>query len=190
MKSRIIVSIVLIFGSWGAGLLHFIDCAAPKSLNNQIITEAIVVFTGGRLRIKTGLSLLKDGYAPILFISGVISPRSIEARLILQGINPQQVIYDLKARNTKDNAAALKVFTDRCQIKSLRLVTSAYHMPRALAEINKLFSSAQILIVPHPVLLQPPNYRLLFKEYHKYLLVILSGALCKAQLLMINLLKW
>ena len=49
-------------------------------------TDAIVVLTGGRLRLESGLALLADGKAKKLFISGV-NPR-VERDVLLRSLGP------------------------------------------------------------------------------------------------------
>jgi len=158
---------------WGGGYLYYIYYTKSYLIDKSTITNAIVVLTGGRQRINTGINLLKAGYAPILFISGVASPNQLRNFLSENHIKQDQVIYGLDASTTKENAVEVSEFVSNHGLSSLRLVTSSYHMPRALLEIQKLIpSNSGILVVPHPVFPEYENYPLLFKEYNKYLIVI------------------
>lgn len=101
--------------------------------------DFIAVLTGGQGRLKEAFSLLKKGASPKLFISG--TEGSISLKDLLQA-NPDwgvgfsselaaQVILDATSKTTLDNARAI---SDHCKIsgcKSLILVTSSYHLPRA-----------------------------------------------------------
>lgn len=162
----------MILFSWFSGFLYYIYYTKSYIINNSTITQAIVVLTGGRLRIETGIGLLKAGYAPILFISGIESPTQLKNFLKERGIKQDQVIYGLNAATTKDNAIEVAEFVANNEIESIRLVTSSYHMPRALEETKKFLSHGyNISIIPHPVFSQKQSYTLLFKEYNKYLIV-------------------
>lgn len=155
---------------WLGGFATFIFYTKSFKIYNTV-TEAIVVFTGGKQRVGTGIGLLKSGYAPILFISGVgASPAALDKRLKENGIKREQVIYGMKASNTLENAIEIGDFITNYRIKSVRLVTSSYHMPRALLEIRKVVPYG-VIILPHPVYIDQHNLLFLFKEYHKYLII-------------------
>ena len=172
MRRKIILTFIAILLGWFSGFLYFIYYTKSYSINNSTVTDAIVVLTGGRLRIETGIGLLKAGYAPILFISGIKSPNQLKNFLKENGIKQDQVIYVLNADTTEDNAREVAEFVANNEIDSIRLVTSSYHMPRALEEIRKLLSYIHnVLIIPHPVSSNNQSYSLLFKEYNKYLII-------------------
>jgi uncharacterized SAM-binding protein YcdF (DUF218 family) len=68
-------------------------------------------------------------------------------------------------------------------LRSLRLVTAAYHMPRSLLEFRRVLPNAEI--VPHPVFPEPVKQRgwwpwpgsasLIVSEYSKYLVARARG---------------
>jgi uncharacterized SAM-binding protein YcdF (DUF218 family) len=157
-----------VFCVWFSGFIYYIYYSESYRIDTVTTTDAIVVFTGGKQRINTGIKLLKAGYAPILFISGVASPKQLQNFLVESGVNVSQVIYGLEANTTKDNVLEIVEFISKNNIRSIRLVTSSYHMLRALEETLRLIPSS-VIIIPHPVFSETRKYAVLFKEYHKYI---------------------
>ena len=144
-------------------------------------TDAIVVLTGGRLRLEAGLALLEDGKAKKLFISGV-NPR-VDRDVLLRalGHDPEReaccIVLGREADNTFGNARETAAWMHDEGYRSLRLVTSWYHMRRSLLEFGR--AMPRIAIVAHPVFAQhvdPEGWwgshgaiAIVVGEYHKYL---------------------
>jgi uncharacterized SAM-binding protein YcdF (DUF218 family) len=96
-----------------------------------------------------------------------------------------KIILGHEADNTRGNALETAGWMREQGFHSMRLVTSAYHMPRSLLE----FSAAMpdITITPHPVFADnvkqgewwawPGTASLLAEEYVKYLVVLLRQSL-------------
>ena len=74
--------------------------------------------------------------------------------------------------DTRSNAEEAKRWLERRRYKSIRLVTSDWHMRRARYEFNRQLDS-DIEIIPDAVRTEP-NFMTLFAEYNKYLLRRLS----------------
>ena len=68
---RLAVLAVAIFTLWLGGLAAFVAASLWLSDDPSAMTEAIVVLTGGRQRLETGVRLLIAGKGKKLFISGV-----------------------------------------------------------------------------------------------------------------------
>jgi uncharacterized SAM-binding protein YcdF (DUF218 family) len=169
-----ILSIAAMLLLWCAGYLYYMHYTTLYLIDRSTVTNAIAVLTGGRQRISTGVGLLKAGYAPILFISGVESKNHLKNFLAESNIKQDQVIYG-NASTTEENAKEIAEFISNHNISSIRLVTSSYHMPRALLEVKKFIPiTSRVAIVPHPVPSEYKNYLVLFKEYNKYLVIIIS----------------
>src|SRR5580698_6414035 len=77
--------------------------------------DGIVVLTGGTSRVMDALELLSHGHGK---------------RLLITGVDP-----DYAALNTLGNAVQTRHWALAHNFNSLIIVTSAYHMPRAMAEI-------------------------------------------------------
>lgn len=171
MKRIIILSILAVLSCWIGGFFYYINYTKSYKINTSTLTDAIVVFTGGRQRIQTGINLLKAGYAPILFIAGIDSPNQLKNFLTEQQISSDRVIYGLTAATNQNNAREIADFISTHSITSVRLVTFFYHMPTALEETSRLVRPSTI-IIPHPVFPSQLAYIILFKEYNKYLAII------------------
>ena len=91
---------------WLAGLLWFATPPAADSLTTP--TDAIVVLTGGSLRLQSGLELLRDGKGRMLFISGINQEVDLDDVLRVSGNVPDWalccVILGHEAENTLGNA--------------------------------------------------------------------------------------
>jgi uncharacterized SAM-binding protein YcdF (DUF218 family) len=92
---------------------------------------------------KARLILLSGGYIPW---AGGATPEAATMRALLKewGVPYNAIIMETDSRNTYENAAFTKQIMARHRFKHILLVTSALHMPRALAT----FRSAGIEATP------------------------------------------
>lgn len=147
-------------------------------------TDALIVLTGGSERVRNALYMLDKGAGKALFISGVnrdVKKHEIFA-LHQYGLKKykklnKKVFLGYSANDTFENAIEIKKWVTKNKVKSIRLITSNYHIKRAMLEIKHLLPNLKI--IPHQVI--PINVRLdkwwkfsnsrklLFKEYNKYL---------------------
>jgi uncharacterized SAM-binding protein YcdF (DUF218 family) len=137
---------------WLAGLGWFVHGSLSMTSDTTTPTDAIVVLTGGRLRLEAGLDLLDAGRAQKLFISGV-NPRVDRLELMRvaghAGDDPSRVVLGHDADNTLGNARETAGWMQQQGYRSLRLVTSWYHMRRSVLEFARAMPDT--LIVPEPV---------------------------------------
>ena len=173
---------VLVIVVWIMGLIWFVDEVPTNRTEDLTRTDAIIVLTGGTGRLEAGLQLLSEGYAKLLFISGVARGIDVQALLKLVSRNRNDfaccIVVGYRADNTAGNAVETTKWIVENKFDSLRLVTASYHMPRSLFEFRRKMPN--IKIVPHPVF--PPQFkrqswwrwpgsaRLLASEFNKYLL--------------------
>lgn len=143
--------------------------------------DGIVVLTGAPHRIQAGLALLDRGLATRLLISGVnpVTKAQDLKRIVKSGEDHFDCCVDLGylALNTRGNADEIRKWARRHGFTRLIVVTSNYHMVRALAEISRVMPTAHL--APVPVVsgafkdatwwLNPEAQLLLFKEYLKFL---------------------
>jgi uncharacterized SAM-binding protein YcdF (DUF218 family) len=140
-----------------------------------------VVLTGGSSRVSDAMELLADGYGRRLLISGVHPTNA--ASDISRSLSDNQslltccVDLDRSAVNTRSNAAETRRWAHERGFKSLIVVTSNYHMPRAIVELSH--AMPDIELIPFAVVgdkwrdepwwTSGAAVRLLLSEYVKYI---------------------
>jgi uncharacterized SAM-binding protein YcdF (DUF218 family) len=173
------------FVLWAGGLAAFVATSLWRHTDRSIATDAIVVLTGGRLRLETGLQLFAAGTAKKLFISGVNQRVDRDELLRALGAVPERaaccIAIGHAASNTVGNARETAGWMRAEGYRSLRLVTSWYHMPRSLLEFERAMPG--LTIVAHAVFAQhiePESWwgwhgalLLVVGEYDKYLMALL-----------------
>ncbi|MDK2762103.1 MAG: YdcF family protein [Sphingopyxis sp.] len=161
--------ISLLFLAWVLGFAWF-ALLLPLPAGAQK-TDAIVVLTGGPGRIDRALERLEAGDARRLLISGV--SREVKPRELAAEYKRPMRLFDccvalgFEAEDTRSNATEVATWVARRNYKSVRLITTDWHMRRAEYEIGRAVGS-QVAILPDAVRSQP-HFATLFREYHKYL---------------------
>ncbi len=104
-------------------------------------------------RLLYAVKLYREGKAPIVILCGGSWAKQLppESELMSQiietmGVSPSAVVEESSSRNTYENATAVKMILTNRKIHRILLVTSAFHMPRALA----LFRNLGIETIPAP----------------------------------------
>jgi uncharacterized SAM-binding protein YcdF (DUF218 family) len=154
---------------WAAGLVWFARDARRAPLPPPH-ADGIVALTGGSERVAAALTLLREGRADRLLISGV-NERAMLATLARgTGIDAAQladrVTLGHEATDTPGNAAETAAWARAKGVKSLIVVTAGYHMRRALTEIRR--DLPDVALYPAPVV-PKAGVRLLAAEYTKWL---------------------
>ena len=143
--------------------------------------DGITVLTGGADRIDQAMKLLAQGKAKRVLITGVYRATTKEELKQLASQGDQYfaccVDIDKEARNTIDNATETSEWVAQQHFHSVIVVTSNYHMPRALAELGR--SMPDVVLIAYPVIdknvhldrwwTYPGTTKLLMSEYLKYL---------------------
>jgi len=146
--------------------------------------DGIVVLTGAAARIPDAIELLAADRGQRLLITGV--HRATSAREIAR-LTPLYSKYfnccidlDRSALNTFGNALEARRWARDHNFNSLIVVTSNWHMPRAMAEISHQLPD--IRLIPYPVISEKMKTeawwqngeiaRLLIGEYLKYLFAL------------------
>lgn len=175
---------------WGGGFAWFVlqaNSIRPYDIQQQ--SDAIVVLTGGEGRLDRGLNLFAGGRAPYLFITSVYAPVTedqIRARWKGQTPLPECcIVLDREADSTAQNALMTRQWVHNMNrdehtpsVHSIRLVTSNYHMPRALIDFARILPD--MTVYPHPIISDNARkkdkvyWMLLIREYHKYLFRIVQ----------------
>ena len=168
--------------AWTVGLFRFAAAIPAQVADPTTRTDAIVVLTGGSGRLAAGLALLSEDRAEKLFVSGVYRGVDVAKLLEVSQQTPDEVTCCIEighsAGNTAGNAAETAAWVREQGYRSLRIVTSNYHMPRALLELRRVLPDA--VLIPHPVIPEsvkrerwwawPGTASLMISEYNKVLL--------------------
>ncbi len=166
MIRRILALVAL---AWMFGFVAF-SVFLPQPADD-VKTDAIVVLTGAPGRIARGVSLLQSGRAQRLLISGV--DRSVKPHeLSLEQDVPIVLLaccIDLgrEAIDTRSNGAETARWVMLHHYRSVRLVTSDWHMRRAEFELERALGP-DVSIMPDAVTGEA-SLSLLLLEYNKYL---------------------
>ncbi len=178
------VALVALVAGLSVDFLRFVETVSSVSKPEAGKADAIVVLTGGKARIPGGLDLLRDGRAERMLISGVgprVSEHALLARApsVAAGLADCCIDIGYKAANTIGNADEARAWAEARGFHSLFVVTSAYHIPRTLAEFQQALPGREL--IPWPVADEGVNLRhwydrprtvkILLREYVKYLAV-------------------
>jgi len=166
---------------WLGGLADFVAGSLSIRGDLSTSTDAIVVLTGGRLRLETGLQLFAAGRAKKLFVSGV--NQRVDESELLRTFGPLGqrasccIVLGHEADNTFGNARETANWMREEGYRSLRLVTSWYHMRRGLLEFSR--AMPEVTIIADPVFARHADSEhwwswhglmvLIVTEYDKYL---------------------
>lgn len=180
VKALFFLLVFLLVG-WAGGLYLFASSIPSTLIDDVTRTDAIVVLTGGSGRLNEGVRLLSERRAERLFVSGVYRGVDVATLLELSKQNPQELSCCIgigHAEDTIGNARETLDWVRDNRVQSLRLVTSAYHMPRAMLEFTNAI--LDIKIIAHPVFSDfvkqeswwkwPGTTDLIVSEYNKFLL--------------------
>jgi len=181
--------VVAIVGLWFIGLWRFSQ-AIPTEVQDPVReTDAIVVLTGGSLRVESGLALLAAGKARKLFVSGVYRGVDVTELLRVSRQSPDSVaccvVLGHAADNTLGNAHETAEWMVAEDFHSLRLVTASYHMKRSILEFSRAMPGVEIVPNPvfpeflrtHPWWSSRATATLIISEYSKYLFAVIRPIL-------------
>ena len=135
-------------------------------------TDAIVVLTGARGRIERGLDLLERQKAKRMLISGV--DRTVKPIELAVKTGRDRTLFECcidlgrESVDTRSNAEETARWLDRHKFRTVRLVTTDWHMPRASFELSR--RAGDKVEIVEDAIASDPNFRQLFTEYNKYLL--------------------
>lgn len=153
----------------------------PDNPLDTTTADAVVVLTGTPDRLGVGFELLAGGRARRMFISGVY--RGVDVQQILRALrrSPSEgdnaITLGYGADDTIGNARETAEWVAKEKLHSLILVTSNYHMPRALLEFHAEMPAIEI--IPHATAAAtfkiddwwrwPGTIKLIASEWSKYL---------------------
>jgi uncharacterized SAM-binding protein YcdF (DUF218 family) len=166
------------------GFVWFVSNVASEEVTLDTRADGIVALTGAAARIPDAIELLATNRGKRLLITGV--HRATSSREIAR-LTPLYSRYftccidlDRSALNTFGNALETRRWAREHNFNSLIVVTSNWHMPRAMAELEHQLPD--VTLTPYPVISEKvksepwwssvDTARFLFAEYLKYILAI------------------
>jgi uncharacterized SAM-binding protein YcdF (DUF218 family) len=180
LRAVLVVALAIVFVGTGIGFVGFLSQLRGAEAAPAGHADGIVVLTGGSSRVSDAMELLAGGYGKRLLISGVHPTNG--ASDISRSLPDNQsllsccVDLDRSAVNTRSNAAETRRWAHERGFRSLIVVTSNYHMPRAIVELSH--AMPDIRLIPFAVVGEKwrnepwwtsgATVRLLLSEYVKY----------------------
>jgi uncharacterized SAM-binding protein YcdF (DUF218 family) len=169
MISRI-ASLLLL--AWALGFVVFAFTLGKPAPANAAQTDAAVVLTGGKGRLEHAMEALRQGKAKRLLVSGA-DPAVTKADLARRIPGSQRLLkccVDLGSESvdTRSNAEETQRWLQQHRYRSVRLITSDWHMRRARYEFRKVLGSKYVLV--EDAVRTEPSFLTLFGEYNKYVL--------------------
>lgn len=167
-----------------AGFFWFVMQIPDKEVALESKADGIVVLTGAAARIPDAIGLLAAKRGERLLITGVYrNTRSREIGRLTPLYNQFFeccIDLDRTALNTYGNAIQARRWAHQHNFKSLIVVTSNWHMPRAMVEISHQLPD--LTLTPNPVISERlkrepwwsnlSSFRFLAAEYVKYLFAL------------------
>lgn len=176
----LVATLALLFVAAALGFVGFLSQLRVDELKPTSKADGIVVLTGGSSRVADAVELLAAGFGKRLLISGVHPTNGITD--ISRSVPDSQKLLDCctdldrSAVNTRSNAAETRRWVRERGFHSLIVVTSNYHMPRAIVEMAH--AMPDVTLIPFAVVSEKwrdepwwtsgPAMRLLLSEYVKY----------------------
>src|ERR1700730_13843043 len=180
LRSIVVAVLAIVFMAAAIGFVGFLSQLRGTETKPGRHADGIVVLTGGSSRVSDAMELLASGYGKRLLISGV-HPTN-DASDISRSLPDNQsllsccVDLDRSAVNTRSNAAETRRWARDRGFKSLIVVTSNYHMPRAILELSHAMPDVELIPFAvvgdkwrdEPWWTSGATLRLLLSEYVKY----------------------
>jgi len=197
VKVIIIIAAVILFIVAGLSIYltpnDLANCGGrPTEMGDCKTADAIVAVSGGDTSARTNeaVGLYQNGWAPKLIFSGAAQDKSgpsnaavMRREALEAGVPDDDIIIEEYSETTKENAEKTQNILDQNDIKSVILVTSAYHQRRAGLEFAK--RTGDVDVRNHPVSrdnqwsslwwLTPTGWYLALGEFFKIMIFFAGG---------------
>ncbi len=134
-------------------------------------TDAAIVLTGGEGRVARGLEVLRKGWARRLLVSGVdreVKPREFVAAYdVAPRLMACCITLGFESVDTRSNGREAARWISANKFRTVRLITTDWHMRRAAFELERLMPSG--VTIMRDAVSSQPSFETLFIEYHKLL---------------------
>jgi uncharacterized SAM-binding protein YcdF (DUF218 family) len=189
MRSAAVLILIILI--WATGMVAFAGRIARSTPPREPpVADGVVALTGASdARITAAMKLLEAGKARRMLISGV-NPQA--SRADIRGVaKATRRLYDccvdlgFQALDTVGNARETARWTRQRHYRSLIVVTSDFHMPRAMLELRAALPD--VALTPYPVRSADFNARHWWRsqegarrmvlEYCKYLAILARESL-------------
>jgi uncharacterized SAM-binding protein YcdF (DUF218 family) len=180
MRAIVLVPLLLVAAT-ALGFVVFLSQLHNTETRPSRQADGIVVLTGGASRVSDAMELLAAGYGKRLLISGVHPTSTVSD--ISRAVQESQALFtccvdlDRSAVSTRGNALETRRWAHERGFKSLIVVTSNYHMPRAIVELSH--AMPDVTLIPYAVVGERwrdepwwengATFRLVLSEYVKYI---------------------
>ena len=155
---------------WVLGFLWF-AWFLPQPASEAARTDGIVVLTGGGGRIPRALAMLDAGKAKVMLVSGVdrqVRPGEFAAEYKVDAAQLDCCItLGFDSVDTRSNAREASAWIAQHNIRSIRLVTTDWHMRRATFDLWVVAPKG--LVIVRDAVPSRPSLKILFLEYNKLL---------------------
>jgi len=176
-----------LFIAWTSGFFMFVGAVPKEETVDYGSTDGVAVLTGGKRRVLEGMILMEQQISDRMLISGVGGNATLDALLMSLGVAPKdaagyssRIEIDYDSHSTAQNAEAIAEWAKKHRLRHIRLVTSNYHMPRAMYELRR--QMPLFPVVAHPVFTpafradhwwrHPNSIGILLAEYTKFIAAI------------------
>src|SRR5215216_3168387 len=180
LRAAVVGTMAILFVGAAVGFIAFLSQLRGAEEKPARNADGIVVLTGGSSRVSDAMELLASGYGKRLLISGVHPTNAVSdiSRTLPDSHKLLNCCVDLdrSAINTRSNAAETRRWARERGFTSLIVVTSNYHMPRAIVELSHAMPG--VTLIPFAVVgdkwrdepwwTSGATLRLLLSEYEKY----------------------
>ncbi|WP_353228961.1 YdcF family protein [Novosphingobium sp.] len=160
--------------AWLLGFIWF-ALLLPRPAED-VHTDAVIALTGASGRIARGLDVVRAGQAQRMLVSGVDSEVTAAHFATEFGVSPALlaccVTLGYASFDTWSNAQEAAAWIARYHVRSVRLVTTDWHMRRAVFDL-RLAGPKQLIIVEDAVR-SHPSIKVLFVEYNKFIARIVA----------------
>ncbi len=185
--SCLVIFLVIVFGLQLGSFVRYVGLVTRPAVPLTHQSDGIVILTGGQNRLESAIYLLNKADGRRLLITGVnasLSDQNLKKIMPIRASLFQCCVdIDKSALNTIGNALATKDWVRARNIRSLIVVTGAFHMPRALKELRHALGDIELTAYPvnvpqgHNWWRDHSRLRDLLREYMKLMAVSLRDYL-------------